>query len=84
MARKAVLVTGANGYIGNAVARAFVRAGWITYGLIRSTSSSVSLAAEEIIPVIASIDDLPSHKAIQDSLPATLDAIVSTTEAITN
>lgn len=39
---KTVLITGANGYIGNAVARAFVRAAggdWLVYGLIRSTSS---------------------------------------------
>ncbi|KAK6838550.1 WcaG [Aspergillus parasiticus SU-1] len=77
-----VLVTGANGYIGNAVARAFVRAGWITYGLIRSKTTATSLAAEEIIPIIGSIDDIPSHETIRNALPPTLDAIISTTENI--
>ncbi|OGM50358.1 NAD dependent epimerase/dehydratase [Aspergillus bombycis] len=77
-----VLVTGANGYIGNAVARAFVRAGWITYGLMRSQSAATSLAVEEIIPIIGSIDDIASHEAIRNALPPALDAIISTTESI--
>ncbi|KAE8419139.1 hypothetical protein BDV36DRAFT_308169 [Aspergillus pseudocaelatus] len=77
-----VLITGANGYIGNAVARAFVRAGWITYGLIRSKTTATSLAVEEIIPVIGSIDDTASHETIRNALPKTLDAIISTTENI--
>ncbi|KAF5003328.1 hypothetical protein FDECE_10113 [Fusarium decemcellulare] len=80
MGAKTALVTGANGYIGKAVACAFVRAGWVTYGLIRSTQSSVSLIADEIIPVIGSVDDVASHKIIQAALPSTLDLIVSTTE----
>ncbi|KAL1878538.1 hypothetical protein VTK73DRAFT_7879 [Phialemonium thermophilum] len=84
MAPKVVLVTGATGYIGSAVARAFVRAGWITYGLIRSESAKTRLAAEEILPVVGSIDDVDSHGAILESVPPTLDAIVSTTEDITN
>lgn len=77
---RTALVLGANGYIGNAVARAFVRSGWITYGLIRSTKSAHSLATEEILPVIGSIDDRASHSRIEEQLPSTLDAIVSTTE----
>ncbi|RMJ19124.1 hypothetical protein CDV36_001173 [Fusarium kuroshium] len=80
MGTKTVLVTGANGYIGKAVACAFVRAGWVTYGLIRSVQSSLSLTAEEIIPIIGSIDDVDSHKVIETLLPSTLDVIVSTTE----
>ncbi|KAJ4422164.1 hypothetical protein N0V82_003133 [Gnomoniopsis sp. IMI 355080] len=77
---KNVFVTGANGYIGNAVARAFVRAGWTTYGLVRSSSSSDALAVEEILPVIGSIDDLSSHEKITSQLPSTVHAIVSATE----
>ena len=82
MALRTVLVTGANGYIGNAVARAFVRAGWVTYGLIRSESAATRLAAEEILPVISSIDNVATHESIRGSLPLTLDTIVSTTEDI--
>jgi len=77
---KRVLVTGANGTIGNAVARAFVRAGWTTYGLVRREKSLVSLQAEEIIPLLGSPGDL----SFIESLHATdksLDVIVSTTES---
>ncbi|KAM0330631.1 hypothetical protein ACHAQA_003581 [Verticillium albo-atrum] len=84
MAPKTVLVTGANGYIGNAVARAFSRAGWLTYGLVRSSSSAHALALEEIIPIIGTIDDQSHHGKIGEQLPDVLDAIVSTTEVITD
>ncbi|KAJ0369434.1 hypothetical protein COL26b_010423 [Colletotrichum chrysophilum] len=80
MAPKTVFVTGANGYIGNAVARAFVAAGWKTYGLVRSLSAATALAQEEIIPIVGAIDDLSAHAEIQAHLPATVDAIVSATE----
>ncbi|KAF5597873.1 nad dependent epimerase [Fusarium pseudocircinatum] len=80
MNNKSVLVTGANGYIGRAVACAFVRAGWVTYGLVRSSKFIASLAAEEILPVVGDIDDIASHSAINDALPSTLNVIVSTTE----
>ncbi|GJC93123.1 NAD dependent epimerase/dehydratase [Colletotrichum higginsianum] len=81
-APKTVFVTGANGYIGNAVARAFVAAGWTTYGLVRSLSAATALAQEEIVPVIGAIDDRAAHATIQGHLPATLDAIVSVTESL--
>lgn len=77
---RSVLVTGANGYIGNAVARAFVRAGWTTFGLVRSPSGSHALALEEILPVIGSIDDSTSHEHILKQLPSNIDSIVSVTE----
>ncbi|KAJ3958251.1 hypothetical protein N0V92_005178 [Colletotrichum tropicale] len=84
MNHKTVLVTGANGYIGNAVARAFVRAGWTTYGLIRSSATAANLSAEEINVVVGSIDDESSYTSIQSSLPKTLDVIVSTTEVLSD
>lgn len=61
-----VLVTGANGYIGNAVAHAFVRAGYRTYGLVRQPHIRSSLASSEIIPLLGSASDtsfLPSLSA---------------------
>ncbi|KAI1413092.1 NAD(P)-binding protein [Hypoxylon sp. FL1857] len=82
VARKTVFVTGANGYIGSAVCRAFVRAGWHTYGLVRRREAADTLAGEEIIPVIGSIskeatflEDLYKHTK-------TVDVVVSCTEAI--
>lgn len=77
---RTAVVTGANGYIGNAVARAFARAGWLTFGLVRSTSGAHALAVEEILPITGSIDDVGSHSNIQSQLPAQIDVIVSVTE----
>jgi NAD(P)-dependent dehydrogenase (short-subunit alcohol dehydrogenase family) len=77
--RKTALVTGANGYIGNAVCRVFVRAGWTVYGLARKQEALQALAAEEIIPVHGALGDnsfLTSLFARQK----TFDVIVSTTE----
>ncbi|KAI2616165.1 NAD(P)-binding protein [Hypomontagnella submonticulosa] len=78
--RKTVLVTGANGYIGFAVCRAFNRAGWRTYGLVRRVEAASALIAEEIIPIIGSIskdatwvEDLHQHTK-------TVDVVVSCTE----
>ncbi|KAI3322657.1 NAD(P)-binding protein [Xylariaceae sp. AK1471] len=82
--KKAVLVTGANGYIGFAVCRAFARAGWRVYGLVRRVEAADTLAAEEIIPVIGSIS---SDLGFVDGLLAqastrSFDVIVSCTEQI--
>lgn len=77
MARTA-LVTAANGYIGAAVARAFVRAGYRVYGLIRRASSAPPLAQAEVIPIVGTLDDL----TWLDSVPfTTVDVIVNGLEA---
>ena len=78
---KAVLVTGANGYIGNAVARAFVRAGWTTYGLVRNAQARTSLAADEIISVLGSAADPDFIERLRRQ-ERTFDVIVCTTEQI--
>ena len=78
---KTALVTGANGYIGNAVARAFVRAGWTTYGLVRNAQARTSLAAEEIVSVLGSAADPDFIQRLQ-AQERTFDVIVSTTEQI--
>lgn len=65
--------------IGNAVARAFVRAGWTTYGLIRNPRAVALLAAQEIIPLRGS----PASPTFIPSLAAeniVFSVIVSTTE----
>lgn len=78
-----MLVTGANGYIGSAAARAFVRAGWTTYGLIRKASSIPDLAADEIIPLLGSISD-PLFLSDLENKGVVFDVLVSVTEKITD
>lgn len=74
--QKSVLVTGANGYVGNAVAKAFARAGWRTYGSVRREEAAGDLARNEIQPVVG-----PSDGAIFDGLgDVTFDVVVSNTE----
>ena len=75
--QKNVLVTGANGYIGNAVVKAFRRSGWKTFGLIRNNKDSFDLASHEIHPIIGSPNDL---SFIEDLGDLSFDVIVSNTE----
>ncbi|KAF4637055.1 hypothetical protein G7Y89_g1018 [Cudoniella acicularis] len=78
-----VLVTGANGYIGNAVARSFASSGFTTYGLVRSKAALYSLATNEIIPVLGTFTDLSFLSKLEEE-GVVFDIIVSTTEEITN
>ncbi|KAI1170693.1 NAD(P)-binding protein [Nemania sp. FL0916] len=79
-----VLVLGASGYLGDAVSRAFARAGWRVYGLVRRASAASSLFADEITPVIGSItargDALDTLLADESTRP--FDVVVSCTEQI--
>ncbi|KAI8633312.1 NAD(P)-binding protein [Xylariaceae sp. FL1651] len=81
---KTVLVTGAGGYIGFAVSRAFVRAGWDVFGLIRRAEGADALLTEEITPLIGAIG--PDLAFLDNFLtkPSTppFDVIVSCTEQI--
>lgn len=81
MNQKTVLVTGANGYIGNAVAKAFARAGWRTFGLIRKPEAAADLARNEIQPVIGAPHDLSFLKQTDGTV---FDVVVSNTEDWTN
>lgn len=77
MPRTAV-VTAANGYIGAAVSRAFVRAGYQVFGIVRRASSTPPLVQAEIIPIIGTLDDL----SFLDTAPfTTVDVIVNCLEA---
>lgn len=79
---KSVLVTGANGYIGSAVARAFVRAGWITYGLVRNQDTRASLRADEIISILGSASDKAFVERSANQNKFIFDVIVSCTEQV--
>ena len=52
---RVVLVTGATGFIGNAVAQEFSRAGYQVYGLSRSSIHSKALLQSEIVPIVAEV-----------------------------
>ncbi|KAI1078966.1 NAD(P)-binding protein [Whalleya microplaca] len=78
--KKTVFVTGANGYIGSAVCRAFVHAGYHTYGLIRRPESAGALLAEEVIPIVGSISTEPGFLNDLYQHSKTFDVIVSCTE----
>jgi len=79
MAPRTVLVTGANGFLGSAVARIFAISGWQTYGLIRDAKHAPGLLKDEIIPVVGSA----AEASWVAGLPA-LDVVASTTEDIVN
>ncbi|KAI1803026.1 NAD(P)-binding protein [Daldinia bambusicola] len=78
--KKSVFVTGANGYIGSAVCRAFARAGWRVFGLIRRPDAAAALYAEEITPVIGSVSPDASFPEALAKLAPTLDVVVSCTQ----
>ena len=81
MSPKTVLVSGANGFIGSAVCRAFSLAGWRTFGLIRSDRHAADLLREEVAPLIGSAADISTFI---DKLPPIVDVIVSCSEDINN
>ncbi|KAK7421595.1 hypothetical protein QQX98_002062 [Neonectria punicea] len=78
---RTVLVTGANGYIGSAICRAFIRAGWKTFGLVRKASATTELTLAEAIPVVGTFTDLSFLDALYEQ-SQTFDAIVSCTEQV--
>lgn len=52
-----IFITGANGFIGGAVAAALLEAGHTVRGLVRNQAKAASVAAHGIEPVIGSLDD---------------------------
>ncbi|KAI1652764.1 NAD(P)-binding protein [Daldinia decipiens] len=80
--KRSVFVTGANGYIGSAVCRAFVRAGWRVYGLIRRPEAAGTLYSEETTPIIGSISTNATFPEALAKYTKTLDVIVSCTEQV--
>ncbi|TGJ85693.1 hypothetical protein E0Z10_g3043 [Xylaria hypoxylon] len=82
--KKTVLVTGASGYIGFAVSRAFARAGWRVYGLVRRAEAAEALLTEEITPVVGAISaDLAfADELLAQASTRPFDVVVSCTEQI--
>lgn len=57
-----VFITGASGFIGNAVARAFKNNGHTVFGLIRNSEKAHELQKYEIIPVIGSLEKPETYR----------------------
>ena len=77
MQAKTVLVTGANGFVGNATAKYFALQGWKTYGMIRKSEYASDLAANEVTPLVGSYADTTSLDSVKEVI---FDVILSTTE----
>jgi nucleoside-diphosphate-sugar epimerase len=58
-----VFITGATGYLGNAIATRYVRAGHTVFGLTRSTELADALAETGVRPILGSIDEPDSYLA---------------------
>jgi nucleoside-diphosphate-sugar epimerase len=66
--KRNVFVTGASGYIGNAVACAFQLAGFSVIGLVRSQEKAHSLELQNIIPLIGDLNRPETyHEAIKNA-----------------
>ncbi|CAG8539129.1 5901_t:CDS:2 [Ambispora leptoticha] len=71
-----VLVLGATGFLGNALATAFARAGHQTYGLVRSQVKAKVLEKEEIIVVVADINEPAKWSSVAEKVDVVVDATV--------
>jgi nucleoside-diphosphate-sugar epimerase len=69
-----IFLTGANGYIGGAVACALIAAGHKVRGLVRSDAKAGAVAAHGIEPVIGSLDDT----ALLQAEARAADAVINT------
>ncbi|RIB08938.1 NAD-P-binding protein [Gigaspora rosea] len=69
-----VLVLGASGFIGNAVAQAFARAGHEIFGLVRKREKVKMLAMSEIFPILGDVNDLASWMATAEQCDVIIDA----------
>jgi nucleoside-diphosphate-sugar epimerase len=63
-----VFITGATGYIGHAVAKAFRAKGHTVYGLVRSEAKGHILSLDEIWPVIGDLQQPDSYIKILDKV----------------
>ncbi|MCW3492718.1 NAD-dependent epimerase/dehydratase family protein [Microbacterium sp. SSM24] len=72
---KHIFITGASGYLGQAIAQRLLRAGHRVSGLVRSDAAAKSVTAQGITPVIGGLDDVASldlsgYDAIVDTATA--------------
>lgn len=78
-----IFITGATGYIGNAVACAFRRAGNLVYGLTRGESGARSLQQSEIFPIVGNISEPSTFLSIAEQADVLIHCSVEyTAEAV--
>ncbi|KAL0486886.1 hypothetical protein AKO1_001229 [Acrasis kona] len=70
-----VFIAGSTGYLGNGISRAFRRAGYSVYGLIRDEKRVNELAKQEIIPVVGTIDNTTPYEHILLNCSVVVDAV---------
>ncbi len=76
-----ILILGATGYIGSAVASSLVRSGSHTiYGLARTPQKASQLATQEIHPVLGSVDDSAAYLSLVRSVP--IDVVIDASGAM--
>jgi nucleoside-diphosphate-sugar epimerase len=63
-----IFVTGAGGYIGHAVAKAFRSKGHTVYGLVRSEEDAHLLSLEEIWPIMGDLNQPESYSQALDEI----------------
>lgn len=68
-----ILITGANGYIGQAVSARLQVAGHDVYGLVRSEPAAAGLRARGLTPVLGQLTDSDIIKAAASEADATID-----------
>jgi nucleoside-diphosphate-sugar epimerase len=69
-----IFLTGANGYIGGAVATALIAGGHRVHGLVRDESKAATVAAHGIEPVIGTLDDTALLQAEARAADAVINA----------
>ena len=72
-----VFVTGANGFIGGAVAAALIAAGHKVRGLVRNKAKAGAVAAHDIQAVVGSLDDAALLQAEAHAADAVVNAASS-------
>jgi nucleoside-diphosphate-sugar epimerase len=72
-----IFLTGANGYIGGAVACALIAAGHKVHGLVRDNAKAAAVAAYGIEPVLGSLDDTALLQAEARAADAVINAASS-------
>ena len=72
-----VFVTGANGFIGGAVAAALIAAGHEVRGLVRNKAKASAVAAHDVQAVVGSLDDAALLQAEAHAADAVVNAASS-------